>query len=97
MTDTPPMPHGSKRNRTLQYMTKNITAYIVNFCVKMMDCKGSLHEEFDKCSSIMVQRLIVIVSDKGLNLNQYCLETFETAKNSRERWCFQESNPGPLA
>ena len=63
----------------------------------MMDFSGSLHYEFDKSSSIMVQRLIVILSDKGLNLYQYCLENFETAKNSRERLCFQESNPGPLA
>ena len=45
----------------------------------------------------MVQRTIVTVSNQRHNLGHYCLRTFEMAKGSKERWCRQESNPGPLA
>ena len=31
------------------------------------------------------------------NLGRYCLKTYETAKGIKERWCYRESNPGPLA
>ena len=31
------------------------------------------------------------------NLGCYCLKTFEMAKGKKEKWCHQESNPGPLA
>ena len=30
-------------------------------------------------------------------LGHYCLNTFETAKGKKEKWCRRESNPGPLA
>ena len=45
----------------------------------------------------MVKRTIVTVSNQRHNLGHYCLRTFEMAKGSKERWCRQELNPGPLA
>ena len=29
------------------------------------------------------------------NLMRYCPKTSETAKGKKEKWCYQESNPGP--
>ena len=30
-------------------------------------------------------------------LGRHCLQTFETAKRKKEKWCCRETNPGPLS
>ena len=50
-------------------------------------------EESDGWHSSMVRRLIVFASNERHSLGHHCLQTFETAKDSKERWCRPELNP----